>query len=337
MPKEQLKDQIRKGKGNFCVITGEALPKSNYLIDTHRAPSKAENGPYTFDSTFLSLPTAHQEIHGTLRVREEEMEELKSIVDSRGQIIKLKIKIENQLSAYERRTDHLTQQTISLLKEQLKQIEKEENRHTKELEKQLAIVDHPLARAAMSVRGVGPVIAANCIVYIDIAGVFPETIKDKNGKKKPHPRAGEEKCRHASSLWAYVGLDKPAHSRYKKGEAGGGNKTLRTALYQMATVQMQSRGPYREIYDRKKQQLENSDKIVWDRNVAKEWHKVKWKDAKPSHRHGAALRDVVKHFLADYWFVGRTIYNLPTNPIYAEAILGTSHKTIKPEERGWIY
>jgi hypothetical protein len=64
---------------------------------------------------------------------------------------------------------------------------------------------------------------------------------------------------------------------------------------------------------------------------------MKWKDTKPSHRHGAALRAIMKHFLADYWMVGRTIAGLETSALYPEAMLGGTHRTIMPEERGWVY
>ena len=41
---------------------------------------------------------------------------------------------------------------------------------------------------------------------------------------------------------------------------------------------------------------------------------------------------MMKHFLADYWFVGRTLKGLSTDPLYAEAILGHTG-IINPRER----
>jgi hypothetical protein len=61
-----------------------------------------------------------------------------------------------------------------------------------------------------------------------------------------------------------------------------------------------------------------------------------WKDTKPCHRHGAAIRKMIKHFLADLWFVWRETENLPTTPLYVESVLGHTG-IIKPEERGWIW
>jgi hypothetical protein len=108
-------------------------------------------------------------------------------------------------------------------------------------------------------------------------------------------------------------------------------------LYTMADSQVKCRGPYREIYDRVKDRLSISEKVVRSRNTQGKEVEVAWKDAKPSHRHGAALRAVMKHFLADYWMVGRTLAGLDTSPLYPEAMLGGNHRTIMPYERGWDY
>jgi len=155
---------------------------------------------------------------------------------------------------------------------------------------------------------------ASCLVYIDL-----------------------NKARHASSLWKYVGLHTPSYERYTKGEAGGGNKTLRTILYTMADSQVKGRGPYRVVYDQTKKRLEQSEKITKSRNTQGRLIECAWKDTKPSHRHGAALRAIIKHFLADYWYVGRTLSGLPREPLYAESILGKGHKTIDPKVRGWRF
>jgi hypothetical protein len=61
-----------------------------------------------------------------------------------------------------------------------------------------------------------------------------------------------------------------------------------------------------------------------------------WKDTKPCHRHGAAIRKLIKHLLADFWFVWRNLEGLPTRPLYVEEYLGHTG-IIRPEERGWRY
>lgn len=314
MSKETLKREIIDSKGNHCVLSNQELPDSYGLFDTHRDIPKAEGGVYALKNTGVVIPIEHMKHHATHRVRKQLIEKLKAMIDDRNQTMKLKNKINNQILAYKRQTDHLEQSTLDFLNTTLDSVNKELGKHDRRVEKHLKTIDHPLVNSALSVYGIGPVTVAYCLAYIDL-----------------------EKARHASSLWAYTGLDKPSHSRYEKGVAGGGNKTLRTVLYTMADSQMRSHGPYRKVYDNVKYRLSMSDKLVKSRNTQGQLVEIAWKDTKPCHRHGAALRAIMKHFLADYWWVGRTLAGLETSPIYAEAQLGMSHKTIMPYERGWKY
>jgi len=286
------------------------------LLDTHRFRPKADGGTYEPDNYTVITPLEHMRFHGNDRERAEWFENLKARVDDRRQVLMLRIKANNQLLAYKRRTDHLLPDTVEWLEEQAAQLATAEGKRKRAVEK--AVKDYAaydrLARAAIGVPGVGALTVALCLVYIDL-----------------------EKARHASSLWAYAGLDKPSHARYEKGETSGGNKTLRTALYTMADSMVKTRGAYREVYDRVKARLEVSEKITKSRNTQGHLVEVAWKDAKPCHRHGAALRAVMKHFLADYWKVGRELMGLPTEPLYAEAVLGGNHRTVQPAARGWVY
>ena len=284
------------------------------LVDVHRPIPKAKGGTYTPDNYEVITPVEHMKAHGNHRERDEFFENLKAVVDDRKQVMMLKNKSNNQLLAYKRKTDHLQPSTVKWLEEQSKALQKELAKRTRAVEK--AVKDYgkldPFAMSALGVDGVGACTVALCLVYIDLT-----------------------KARHASSLWSYVGLDKPSHGRYAKGEASGGNKTLRTALYTMADSMIKTRGAYRYIYDQVKERLENSDKITKSRNTKGELIECAWKDTKPCHRHGAALRAVMKHFLADYWFVGRELLGLDNGPCYAEAQLGGNHKTVDPKTRGW--
>jgi len=101
-----------------------------------------------------------------------------------------------------------------------------------------------------------------------------------------------------------------------------------------------SRGGYRYLYYRQKAKREKSEQITTTRIFHEDKVQLverKWKDTMPSHRHGDAIRIIIKHFLADYWYVARTLLGLKTTPIYAESHLGGTHRTVMPEERGWIY
>lgn len=314
MPKEALKRQVIEAKGSACAITNQPLPDIVALFDTHRPLPKKDNGTYTLDNTFVVDPIAHMIEHGNYRERTEELDKLKTLIDDRSQIMKLKNKVNNQLLAYKRGVDVPRDATVDFLETLLKTTKSELGKHDRNIEKHIKLMVSPLAKAALGVPSIGPITVSYCMSYIDLG-----------------------KARHASSLWAYCGLDKPSHSRYEKGVAGGGNKTLRTILYTMADSQVKGRGPYRAVYDNVKHRLEHSEKMVESRDTAGKMVKVAWKDTKPCHRHGAALRAIMKHFLADYWMVGRTLAGLPTSALYPEAILGGTHRTIMPEERGWVY
>lgn len=315
MSKKEMKRRISATQDGTCALSLEELPEHPSLVDTDRKQPKAEGGIYTDENTRVVLPMVHMERHGNLRKREEHLDQLKTLVDDRGQVMKLKNKINNQLLAYLRHTDKPDSTMVSWLEKQrdevsdkLKEISKQVEVWIKENRKSV-----PLINSAMNVKGVGPITVAYLSVYVDL-----------------------NKAEHPSSLWAYVGYDKPSHKRYEKGVAGGGNKTLRTVLYTTAESFIKLGSPYREVYDRTKARLAASENVVSSRNTQGKLVEVMWKDAKPSHRHGSAMRVMMKHFLADYWLVGRTLAGLPTTPLYVEERLG--HKSIvQPAERGWEY
>lgn len=314
MAKEALKAKIIDIKGNHCSIANHRLPFDYSLFDVHRENPKRKNGEFTDKNTALAIPVERMKETGTHRQREVEIDHLKTMIDDRRHLMKLKIKVQNQFLAYKRGTDRGETENLIFLNGMLEYVSKRLTDYDKDVAKYVKSMSDPVAKAALGVRSIGPITVAHCMAYIDI-----------------------HKARHASSLWAYVGLDKPSYNRYTKGCAGGGNKTLRTVLYTMADSQIKGRGPYRAVYDNVKHRLSNSDKETYTRNTAGQLVKAAWKDTKPSHRDGAGKRAIMKHFLADYWYVARTLAGLDTTPIYAEAMLGGTHRTIMPEERGWIY
>jgi DNA repair exonuclease SbcCD ATPase subunit len=305
MAKEKIKKELGREK-DFS------------LVDTHRLTPKAEGGTYVEGNVVLADPVEHMKEHGNYRERKERLAQIKALMDDRRQVMKLMMKVQNQLLAYERGVDDMNEMTRQWLKSQLESVKTElKNREKiiKKAIKEYSKVDR-FVEAIISVKGAGEITIANLIAYIDL-----------------------NKARHASSLWAYVGFDKPSHERYTKNEASGGNKTLRTALYVWAGVQikMQENSPYFPVYRDTKARLEKSQKVTKTRNTQGKLIEAKWCDTKPSHRHGAAIRKMIKALLADYWMVGREIAGLPTDALYPEAILGGNHRTIMPRERGWNY
>jgi len=334
MSKRALRTAIAIDQSGIDPLTGETLLP---VPDTDRLLPKADGGTYTDrDNVRVLNPVSHMARHGTLRERDAALEELKSIFDDRVQVMKLALKINNQLLAYDRRTDSPHPETSAFLHEQLVPIKKRLADIDKTLTKAIKKYPDPLAQTALAVKGIGPITVAALTVYVDM-----------------------EKATTPSALWQYVGLDRPSHERYNKNpqqqarreERGpgyygskdkvptgwGGNKVLRTVLYTTAESMMKNREcGYRDIYDRTKARLAVSEKIVTSRNTQGKLVEIAWKDTKPCHRNGAALRAIMKHLLADYWLVGRTIAGLPTRPLYAIAQLGHDH-VISPRERGWKF
>lgn len=313
MAKEALKTSIIEKQSGQCALSKATLPDNLSLVDTDRKIQKKDNGIYTPENTRVVDPIAHMKRHGNYREREKQLEEIKVVMDGREQVRKLANSANNRILAMERGTDRLDEATKQFLEEQVDQTKKRLSKIDRRVKKLITKCDIPVAQSALGVKGIGGVTVAYMLIYIDI-----------------------EKAPYCSSMWSYVGLDKPSHKRYTKGESGGGNKTLRTVLYTMADSMIKTRGAYRDVYDRRKERLSVSEKVTKSRNTQGKMIECKWKDTKPSHRHGAAIREVMKHFLADWWFVHRKTEGLDTPQAYAIEKLG--HKSwIYPEERGWEY
>lgn len=316
MAKEKIKQEIIERNGTDCMLSNSPLPEDMKLYDVHRKTPRAKGGTYTKENTVVSLPIAHMKEHGIHRERTDILDELKMIIDDRNQTMKLSMKINNQILAYQRCTDKLNQSTIAFLQETLKPVNDKVKEQTKQIEQWVKAnkKSDPLIESMLGVKGVGAVTIAYLLIYVDL-----------------------EKADTASSLWAYCGYDKAAHLRKQKGVAGGGNQTLRTMLFNSASSFIKCRNAYRDVYDNIKARYQVSEVITETRIAGKTgMHKVAWKDVSDGHRHSSAMRIMIKHFLADFWFVARTLRGLPTRSLYVEEKLGHTG-IIRPEERGWKF
>jgi len=281
------------------------------MFDTSRHIPKAENGEYAKWNYIVVDPVEHMVWHNIRRERPEKLDDLKSAIDEREQLLKLRIKISNQLLAFARRTD--SEYSKEVLEKMFEEATALEAASRKKLEK-FAIEYREydtLMNACMSIRGVGPLTAAYLIVYVDLT-----------------------KAPNCSSVWKYVGYHAASWQRYQKTVAGGGNKKLRTALYRTACAMIKLGSPYAEVYYARKDKTSQSELMTSSYNTQGVRVQCAWKDTKPSHRHGDAMRVMMKHFLRDYWKVGRTIMGLPINDPYAAEHLGHEH-IIPPQARGW--
>ena len=313
MSKEALKIAIAKRQNGKCKLSGKDLSIDTALVDVDRIEPKMMGGIYTHENTRVVTPVEHMKRHGIYKEREKEMEVLKSLIDAREQLRKFENSCGNRILAMQRGTDLLDKETFEFLSEQQEDSAKKRGRLDRRITKHLKSMNHPFIESALKIRGLGGITIAYLVSYIEI-----------------------EKAQYASSLWAYCGYDKASHERYEKGKAGGGNKTLRTVLYTMADSMIKTRSAYRDIYDREKALLSASKKITKSRNTQGKLIECAWMDTKPSHRHGAAMRKMIKIFLSHVWHVWRTLEGLETNLLYVEEKLG--HKNIiHAEELGWEY
>ena len=311
--KRALKTSLIEKQNGACALTQTPLNVNLSLVDTDRKIQKNSGGIYTEENTRIVDPIAHMKRHGIYRERESSLNEIKKLIDAREQLRKQVNSAGNRLLAFQRRTDELDEATKLFIEDQMSSAVKAMGKLDRRIEKEIKASPEAIVHSALNVVGVGKITVAYMMTYIDI-----------------------HKARHASSLWSYCGLHKSSNERYKKGVAGGGNKTLRTVLYTMADSMMKNKNcPYRLVYDRAKAQKEQSEHMVQSRNTQGKLVEVMWKDTKPSHRHGHALRQMMKHFLADWWFAHRTLEGLETRPLYVQEKLGHTG-IINPQERGWI-
>lgn len=351
MAKDVVKEHAIERQEGLSIISGQKLPENLSHTDKHRNQPRIKGGKYTLENTVVMTPKEHLTYHGNFVDRNEMQKDLKKAVHSRHTFVSVKQKLLNQISAVERDVAEFEDDTIETLKEIIKVVSKE-----------VAVRDKRLLTLVKEIQKTDTPEGAIIRSAIEIPGVGPNTIGQMNYWVDP------SKCPHVSNLWAYFGLHCSAETRYDKKEptewkkkqieeakergenleasGWGGNKKGRTCLRQWADVQikMGERSPYRPLYDQYKHRLENSSKITRTRVGSNpvRYEEKAWKDVAPIHRHEASIRFMIKHFLADYWYVSRLAYGLPVaHPTedeykcFAEERLSGLHKTVLPWERGW--
>ena len=178
-----------------------------------------------------------------------------------------------------------------------------------------------------SERGIGPAMASVLISYFD-----------------------SHKARHASSFWKFAGLDVAPDGRARSRRAehlvereyvgrDGETKTRLGITYDpfvktkvlgvLATSFLRSGSRWRTVYDDYKHRLE-TDRGRKKVTVA-EWKKLRKAGKEVAHLwtpgriHRAALRYMVKQFIAELWIKWRELEGLPVTPSYHEAKLGHRH------------
>lgn len=183
----------------------------------------------------------------------------------------------------------------------------------------------PIADWILSQRGIGPTMAGVIVSSFDI-----------------------ERAQTASALWAVSGLNvvEGRAPRPIKGEKLRYNAWLRTKMVGvMASNFLKTGSPWREHYDNYKHRKESQIMPVCQAcegsgrkgkepcvNCAGGKAPAPWGKS-PGHRHNAALRYMVKMFLAELYVQWRTVAGLPVRPPYQAEYLGHVHHGAPAQQR----
>ena len=243
---------------------------------------------------------------------------LRPLIDLRDRTVqKNRIAFQHRVTAIEQGRDSVDPVTYDLLiryRDRFVALEEELDEDITEIAKEIPIIEE-----MVEVKGVGFMFAAKLVAMIDI-----------------------ERCNTVSALWRFAGfgvvpfcpkceeyldiqLDKCPEcdsevirraERLRKGEKAHYNTRLKTYCWQVGTSFLKSGSPYREIYDKAREQYEKRED---------------WSDLR---RHRAAMRKMIKIFLQHFWLRWRTLEGLPTSKPF---IIGKDgHGTyISGERFGW--
>lgn len=221
---------------------------------------------------------------------------LRAIVDLRDQLQQTRIRFGNRKAAHTWvGNDEGDQQQVEVLDRWYEVFIDLEKRADVDIRR--AVRQEYVYPYLTAVKGVGPLMAAKLIALIDI-----------------------RKASTASALWKYagyaVGKDGRA-DRPKKGEPLGYNKRLKNACWLIGTSFLRANSPYRKVYDDAREIYAES--------------RPEWSNGR---QHSAAMRKMVKRFLAHLWQVWRALEGLPVRSPYIEEYMGHSHID-EPKTYGW--
>lgn len=220
---------------------------------------------------------------------------LRALVDLRNRTLqKSRIAFGNRLSAIERGDDTVSNGTVILLERWHKRFDELE----KEIDEDIRglVEGDKLIEYMISVKGVGPILAAQAISMIDI-----------------------EKANTVSALWRYSGFAvfEGKAERLIKGESLHYNLRLKNICLKIATSLLRANSPYRQIYD-----------------DAREYYERERTDWNKKRQHYAANRKMIKVWISHLWEVWRKLEGLPVRNIYAQDKLGHTHY-IRAQDYGW--
>lgn len=219
---------------------------------------------------------------------------LRILVDMREALQKQRIGFGNRVGALERAADSGNGQSEAMMNRWFERFEEVEKQADADI--RAAVKEYPIYEYLGRVKGIGPMLAAQLIALIDI-----------------------ERAATVSALWRFAGyaVIDGERERPRKGEKLHYNARLKKVCYLIGSSFLKANSPYRAVYD--------SGRAYYEANRP-DWTKAR--------QHMAAMRRMIKHFLAHLWEVWRGLAGLPVRMLYVEERLGHEHMT-SPAEFGW--
>ena len=212
--------------------------------------------------------------------------EIRLLTDMYFQVQKLRISVGNRIDAVMRDADQTVPGHLEFLRRTYKTLCEIEEYCTERAKDYLR--EHPTWHWLGTIKGIGPVLGAKLLSYIDI-----------------------KKADTISALWRYAGLgvvDGKAE-RLVAGEKAHYNKKLKVTMYLIGTSFLRSRSKFAEIYYAEKERQQKLHP-----------------ELRPIVVHYRAMRKMNKVFLACLWLIWREALGLPTRKPYVHEYLG--HTTL---------
>jgi hypothetical protein len=221
---------------------------------------------------------------------------LRALVDLRDrQLQKARIQFGNRLRAIQRGADPSLEAQREVLRRYAEAFAELE--HAADTDIARLVRDHPLYPQLAQLKGIGPLLAAKFVAMVPDIESFTTV----------------------SKFWRFCGyavIDGHAE-RLVAGEKAHFSRRMKAVCYLLGVSFLRSNSPYRQAYDR-----------------ARAYYDQTRPDWTPSHRHLAAMRKMIKLFLAHAWERWRIAEGLPIRAAYVHDYL--RHPTvIRPEEYGW--
>lgn len=220
--------------------------------------------------------------------------ELEYLIERYYQVQKHRIAMGNEVFQLEQEGSNPV--TLNYYGQRFKEVEDE---IAKTIEK--AIKNHEMYDWLKQIKGIGPILGAALVAFIDI-----------------------ERAEHASSVWKYCGLA-PDQKR-EKGKKLDYNPFMKTIAWKIGESFVKTKGVYRGIYDTSRAYYDvkfPEKQLVTDEKGKAKLSRTgqKWYKYTDGHKYAMAKRRTVKLFLSHFWAEWRERRGLPVSEPFAHRVV----------------